>query len=146
MKLTTQILSFKISILQIMNTHLKESFLSRTTQSLAWQVKVERSEVFMGGFGKNFPLERFVEFLREYHKFITCLPTIIKFQKRWGGTKIITIFFLIIINLKWCYFFLLFILNLVNRLYYMEIKSNNSNYRQISTKLIIVGTLLKFST
>ena len=76
-----------------MNTHLKESFLSRTTQSIAWQVKVERSEVFMGGFGKNFPLERFVEFLREYHKFITCLPTIIKFHKRWGGTKIVTIFF-----------------------------------------------------
>ena len=83
-----------------MNTHLKESFLSRTTQSLAWQVKVERSEVFMGGFGKFFPLERFVEFLREYHKFNTCLPTIIKFQKRWGGTKIITIFFPIIINFK----------------------------------------------
>ena len=131
-----------------MNTHLKESFLSRTTQSLAWQVKVERSEVFMGGFGKNFPLERFVKFLREYHKFITCLPTIIKFQKRWGGTKIITIFFFpIIINFKWCYLFIFFfILDLVNRLYYMEIKSNNSNYWQISTKLIIVGTLLKFST
>ena len=88
----TNFTSFKISIIQ-MNTHLKESFLSRTTQSLAWQVKVERSEEFMGGFGKNFPLERFDEFLREYHKFITCLPTIIKFQKRWGGTKIITIFF-----------------------------------------------------
>ena len=54
--------SFKISIIQIMNTHLKKFFLSRTTQSLAWQVKVERSEVFMGGLGKNFPLERF-EFL-----------------------------------------------------------------------------------
>ena len=27
----------------------------------------------------------------------------------------------------------------------MELKSNNSNYRQISTKLIIVGTLLKVS-
>ena len=39
--------------------------------------------------------------------------------------------------------FFLFILNLVNRLC-MGIKSNNSNYRQISTKLIIVGTLLKF--
>ena len=90
---------FKISIIQ-MNTHLKESFLSRTTQFLAWQVKVERSEVFMGGFGKNFPLERFVEFLREYHKFITCLPIIIKFEKGWGGIKIITIFFPIIINFK----------------------------------------------
>ena len=70
--------SFKISIIQ-MNAHLKESFLSHTTQSLAWQVKVERSEAFMGGFGKNFPLEKFVEFLQEYHKFITCLPTIIRF-------------------------------------------------------------------
>ena len=60
----TNFTSFKISIIQIMNTHLKESFLSRTTQSLAWQEKVERSEVFMGGLGKIFPLERF-EFLLE---------------------------------------------------------------------------------
>ena len=37
-----------------MNTHLKESFLSRTIQSLAWQEKVERSEVFMGGLEKIF--------------------------------------------------------------------------------------------
>ena len=60
----TNFTSFKISIIQIMNTHLKESFLSCTTQSLAWQLKVERSEVFMGGFGKKFRLERFVKFLR----------------------------------------------------------------------------------
>ena len=53
----------------------------------------------MGGFGKILPFEMF-EFLREYHKFITCFPTIIKFQKRWGGTKIITIFFPIVINFK----------------------------------------------
>ena len=33
--------------------------------------------------------------------------------------------------------FFLFILNLVNRLC-MEIKSNNSNYRQISTKLRVI--------
>ena len=37
----TNFTSFKISIIQ-MNTHLKKSFLSRTTQSLAWQVKVKR--------------------------------------------------------------------------------------------------------
>ena len=55
------------------------------------------------------------------------------------GQKSLLFFFPIIINFKWCYFFLLFILNLVNRLYYMEIKSNNSNYRLISTKLIIFG-------
>ena len=92
----------------------------------------------MGGFGKILPFEMF-EFLREYHKFITCFLTIIKFQKRWGGTKIITIFFSNNYQFQMMLFFLLFILNLVNRLYYMEIKSNNSNYRQISTKLIIFG-------
>ena len=37
-----------------MNTHLKESFLSRTTQFLAWQVKVERSEVLWVGLEKIF--------------------------------------------------------------------------------------------
>ena len=90
----------------------------------------------MGGFGKILPFERF-EFLRKYHKFITCLPTINKFQKRWGGTKIITVFNNY--QFQMMLIFLLFILNLVNRLYYMEIKSNNSNCRQIFTKLIIFG-------
>ena len=93
----------------------------------------------MGGFGKILPFEMF-EFLREYHKFITCFPTIIKFQKRWGGTKIITIFFINNYPFQMMLFFL-FILNLVNRLC-MEIKSNNSNYRQISTKLIIFGRVV----
>ena len=65
----TNFTSFKISIIQIMNTHLKESFLSRTTQSLAWQVKVERSEVFMDGFGKILPFED-LNSSKEYHKFI----------------------------------------------------------------------------
>ena len=83
----------------------------------------------MGGFGKILPFERF-EFLREFHKFITFLPTIISSNNY---------------QFQMMLFFLLFILNLVNRLYYMVIKSNNSNYRQISTKLIIVETLLKFS-
>ena len=89
----TNFTSFKTSTIQ--NEHSFEGIFSQSHNpvfSLAGESQ-ERREVFMGGFGKNFPLERFVEFLREYHKFITCLPTIIKFQKSWGGTKIITIFF-----------------------------------------------------
>ena len=98
----------------------------------------------MGGFGKILPFERF-EFLREFHKFITCLPTIIS-SKRGGVGQKSLLFFFNNYQFQTMLIFLLFILNLVNRLYYMEIKSNNSNYRKISTKLIIVGTLLKFST
>ena len=77
-----------------MNTHLKESFLSRTTQSLAWQVKVERSEVFMGGFGKFFPLERFVEFLREYHNCSILVCQQLSSSRRGGvGQKSLLFFF-----------------------------------------------------
>ena len=85
----------------------------------------------MGGSGKILSFERF-EFLLEFHKFITCLPTIIS-SKRGGVGQKSLLFFSNNYQFQMMLFFLLFILNLVNSLYYMEIKSNNSNYRQISS-------------
>ena len=100
----------------------------------------------MGGFGKFFPLERFVEFLREYHNCSILVCQQLSSSRRGGVGQKSLLFFFNNYQFQMTLFFLLFILNLVTRLYYMEIKSNNSNYRQISTKLIIVGILLKFST
>ena len=98
----------------------------------------------MGRFGKILPFERF-EFLESITSSLLVCQQLSSSRRGGAGQKSL-LFFFNNYQFQMTLFFLLFILNLVTRLYYMEIKSNNSNYRKISTKLIIVGTLLKFST